>query len=133
MSERTKRLISDVLLVAGLAASFITHESGVLLHSVVSVIFTVLVLHHVKHNWRAYWRPPRRSKAVVNQATALSMALATATGLLFWWAGDRYSLGHGPISVVATVSVAPHVWAHRRVLIRLLRGEFRQRRAGTTQ
>lgn len=52
MSERFKRLISDVLLVAGLAASFLTHESGVLLHSVVSLIFTVLVLHHIKHNWR---------------------------------------------------------------------------------
>lgn len=133
MSDRSERLISDVLLVAGLAASFLTHESGVLLHSIVSLVFTVLVLHHVKHNWRAYRRPPRRSRAVVNQVTALSMALATATGLLFWWAGDGYSLGHGPISVIATVSVFPHVWVHRRVLIRLLRGEFRQRRAGITQ
>jgi hypothetical protein len=122
MSERPKRLISDVLLVAGLVASFLTHESGVLLHSVVSLIFTVFVLHHVKHNWRVYRRPPRRSKAVVNQATAVSMALATVTGLVFWWAGDKYSLGHGPISVVATVSVLPHVWVHRRALTRLARG-----------
>ena len=131
MSEQSERLISDVLLVVGLVASFLTHESGVLLHSVVSLVFTVLVLHHVKHNWRAYRHPPRRSKAVVNQATALSMALATATGLLFWWAGDRYSLGHGPISVVATVSVTPHMWVHRRALLRLFRRNVAQGRART--
>ena len=133
MSERSERLISDVLLVVGLTASFLTHESGVLLHSVVSLVFTVFALHHVKHNWRAYRRPPRRSRAVVNQTTALSMALATITGLLFWWAGERYSLGHGPISVVATVSVLPHVWVHRRALIRLLRGNSPKRRAQTIQ
>jgi len=131
MSKRSERLISDVLLVIGLTASFLTHESGVLLHSVVSLIFAVFVLHHVKHNWRAYRRPPRRSKAVVNQATAVSMTLATVTGLVFWWAGDRYSLGHGPISVVATVSVLPHVWVHRRALIRLLRGSSAKWRAKT--
>jgi hypothetical protein len=131
MSEQSERLISDVLLVVGLVASFLTHESGVLLHSVVSLVFTVLVLHHVKHNWRAYRRPPRRSKAGVNQATAFSMALATVTGLVFWWAGDKYSLGHGPISVVATVSVIPHMWVHRRTLIRLLRRNVAQGRART--
>ena len=133
MSERFKRVVSDLLLVGGLTASFLTHESGVLIHSVVSLIFTVFVLHHVKHNWRAYRRPPRRSKAVVNQATALSMALTTVTGLVFWWAGDRYSLAHGPIAVVATVSVLPHVWVHRRALVRLFRGNLSQRRAQTSQ
>lgn len=120
LSER-KRLISDLLLVAALTASFLTHESGILLHSVVSLIFTALLIQHLKRNWRVYRRPPLRSKAVVNQATALSMALATATGLVFWWAGDKYSLGHGPISVAATISILPHVWIHRKSLIRLIR------------
>ena len=120
LGER-KRLISDLLLVAGLTASFLTHESGVLLHSVVSLIFTVLVIQHVKRNWRAYWRSSRRLTTVVNRSTALSMALATVTGLVFWWAGDQYSLGHGPISVAATISVLPHVWVHRRSLNRLIR------------
>jgi hypothetical protein len=133
MIERSKRVIADLLLVVGLTASFLTHESGVLLHSLVSLVFTVFVLHHVKHNWRAYRRPPRRSKAVVNQATAISMVLATVTGILFWWAGDGYSLGHGPISVIATVSVVPHVWVHRRALIRLLRGSLPNRRPRTAQ
>jgi hypothetical protein len=121
MSDRSERLVSDVLLVVGLVASFLTHESGAFLHSIVSLVFTVFVLHHVKHNWRAYRRPPRRSKAVVNQVTAFSIVLTTVTGLVFWWAGDRYALGHGPISVAATVSVVPHVWVHRRALIRLVR------------
>jgi hypothetical protein len=120
LSER-KRLISDLLLVAALTASFLTHESGILLHSVVSLIFTALLIQHLKRNWRVYRRPPLRSKAVVNQATALSMALATATGLVFWWAGDKYSLGHGPISVAATISILPHIWIHRKSLIRLIR------------
>ena len=133
MSDRTERVVSDVLLVGGLAASFLTHENGVLVHSVVSIVFTVFVLHHVKHNWRAYRRPPRRSKAVVNQVTALSIVLATVTGLVFWWAGDRYALGHGPISVVATVSVVPHVWVHRRALILLVRRSSPGRPTRATQ
>jgi hypothetical protein len=33
MIERSKRVIADLLLVVGLTASFLTHESGVLLHS----------------------------------------------------------------------------------------------------
>ena len=133
MSARSERATSDVLLVVGLVASFLTHESGALVHSVVSLVFTVFVLHHVKHNWRAYRRPPRRAKAVVNQVTALSIVFATVTGLVFWWAGDRYALGHGPISLVATVSVVPHVWVHRRALIRLVRGSSPHRRAGPVQ
>ena len=132
MSNRSERLISDVLLVTGLVASFLTHESGVLLHSVVSLVFTVLVLHHLKHNWRAYRRPPRRSRSVVNQATAISMALATVTGLVFWLAGDEYPLAHGPLSVVATVSVIPHVWVHRSALRRLIRGSSQNRRPTST-
>lgn len=128
MSDHSERMIADVLLVVGLVASFLTHDSGALVHSVVSLVFTVFVLHHVKHNWRAYRRPPRRSKAVVNQVTALSLVLATATGLGVWWLGDGEALGHGPISVVATVSVVPHVWVHRRTLIRLIRGMTSSRR-----
>jgi hypothetical protein len=133
MSDRSERVVSDVLLIVGLAASFLTHENGVLVHSLVSLVFTVFVLHHVKHNWWAYRRPPRRSKAVVNQVTALSLVLATVTGLVFWWAGDRYALGHGPISVVATVSVVPHVWVHRRALVRLVRRSSPGRRTRATQ
>lgn len=133
MTARTERLVSDSLLAIGLVASFLTHESGAIFHSVVSLAFTVVVLHHVKHNWRSYRRPPRRSKAVANQATAISMTLATVTGLVFWWAGDRYALGHGPISVAATVSVVPHLWVHRRTLNRLLRGNAHRRRARTIQ
>ncbi len=133
MSARSERAASDVLLVVGLVASFLTHESGALVHSAISLVFTVFVLHHVKHNWRAYRRPPRRAKAVVNQVTALSIVFATVTGLVFWWAGDRYALGHGPISLVATVSVVPHVWVHRRALIRLVRGSSPHRRAGPVQ
>jgi hypothetical protein len=120
LGER-RHLTSDLLLIAGLTASFLTHESGILIHSVVSLIFTALLIQHLKRNWRAYRRPPRRSKALVNQATALSMALATVTGLVFWWAGDKYSLGHGPISVAATISILPHIWIHRKSLIRLIR------------
>lgn len=133
MSSRSKRVVSDLLLVVGLVMSFLTHESGALLHSVVSLVFTVFVLHHVKHNWRAYRRPPRRAKTVANQTTAFTIASATVTGLVFWLAGDRYALGHGPISVVATVSVVPHVWVHRRALIQLVRGSSSYRRSGSLQ
>ena len=130
---KRKRLISDLLLIAALTASFLTHESGILLHSIVSLIFTGLLIQHLKRNWRAYRRPPLRSKAVVNQATALSMVLATATGLVFWWAGDKYSLGHGPISVAATISILPHIWIHRKSLMRIIRGNLPNRDAKTSQ
>lgn len=122
---KRKHLTSDLLLIAGLTASFLTHESGVLLHSVVSLMFAVLVIQHIKRNWRAYRLALQRSKNVVNQAIALSMALATLTGLVFWWAGDKYSLGHGPISVAATILVLPHIWVHRRSLILLVRRNSR--------
>ena len=127
-----KHLTSDLLLFAGLVASFLTHESGILLHSVVSLIFTLLVIQHIKRNWRAYRRPPRQSKAVVNQAIALSMALATATGIVLWLAGDKYSLGHGPISVTATILVLPHLWVHRRSLIQLIRGNSPARKSNNS-
>jgi glucose-6-phosphate-specific signal transduction histidine kinase len=127
-----KHLTSDLLLFAGLVASFLTHESGILLHSVVSLIFTLLVIQHIRRNWRAYRRPPRQSKAVVNQAIALSMALATATGIVLWLAGDKYSLGHGPISVTATILVLPHLWVHRRSLIQLIRGNSPARKSNNS-
>lgn len=127
-----KHLTSDLLLFAGLAASFLTHESGILLHSVVSLIFTLLVIQHIKRNWRAFRRPPRQSKAVVNQAIALSMVLATGTGIVLWLAGDKYSLGHGPISVAATILVLPHLWVHRRSLLRLIRGNSPDRKSNNS-
>jgi glucose-6-phosphate-specific signal transduction histidine kinase len=127
-----KHLTSDLLLFAGLVASFLTHESGILLHSVVSLIFTLLIIQHIRRNWRAYRRPPRQSKAVVNQAIALSMALATATGIVLWLAGDKYSLGHGPISVTATILVLPHLWVHRRSLIQLIRGNSPARKSNNS-
>lgn len=121
MNNRSERLLGDVLLVVGLAASFLTHEQGVVLHSVVSIVFAALALHHVKHNWRAVRHPLRRGKRAANLSTGASMALAVATGLALWLAGEKYSLGHGPISVAAAVSVVPHVVVHRRSLLRLVR------------
>jgi hypothetical protein len=133
LSERSKRLISDSLLIAGLVAAFLTNDSGALIHSVVSLIFAVFVVLHVRRNWKAYRRPLQWSRAAVNQATAISMALAIATGLVWWWAGDRYSLGHGPISVAAAIILLPHVWVHRRSLIRLVRGKSPDRRTRTSE
>jgi hypothetical protein len=125
MNARTERAVADVLLVLALVASFLTHEGGVLLHSLVSLVFTALALHHVKHNWRAYRRPSKRSKAVANRATAISLVMATVTGLVFWVAGGDDALAHGPLSVAATLSVLPHVWVHRRAVRRLIRRSSR--------
>ncbi len=121
MSRRTERIISDVALVGTLVLSFLTHESGALLHSLVSLVFTVVLLHHVKHNWTAYRRPGRRSKWAANHTVALLMAAATLTGFSFWIAGEDGALAHGPLSVAATIAVLPHLWVHRRTAVRLLR------------
>ncbi|MEY4010660.1 MAG: hypothetical protein RI939_383 [Actinomycetota bacterium] len=121
MNARTERTIADVALVATFVASFLTHEEGPLLHSVVSLVFTVVLLHHVKHNWTAYRRPRFRSKLVANHTVAVLMVAATVSGLVFWVGGDGYALAHGPLSVAAAVAVVPHVWVHRRSLLRLVK------------
>ena len=121
MNERTERIVADVALVAALVLSFFTHESGALLHSLVSLVFTGLLFHHVKHNWTAYRRPNRRSKWAANHTVALLMVATTVTGLTLWIAGDDYALAHGPLSVAAAIAVVPHFWVHRRSAMRLLR------------
>ncbi|MGA0878246.1 MAG: hypothetical protein ACO3SP_03935 [Ilumatobacteraceae bacterium] len=121
MNARTERVIADVALLATFIASFLTHENGPLLHSMVSVVFTLVVLHHAKHNWIAYRRPRSRSKFFANHTVALLMAASTVTGLIYWVGGNGYALAHGPLSIVAMVAVVPHVWAHRRNLVRLLK------------
>jgi hypothetical protein len=125
MNARTERTIADVALVATLVASFLTHEEGPLLHSVVSLGFTFVLLHHVKHNWTAYRRPRFRSKLVANHTVAALMVGATVSGLVFWVGGDGYALAHGPLSVAAAVAVVPHVWVHRRSLFRLVKRQPR--------
>lgn len=121
MNERTERIIADVALVATIVLAFLTHENGALLHSLVSLVFTVVLFHHVKHSWFAYRRPRPRSKWAVNQTIAVLMAATTVSGLTFWIGGDDYALAHGPLSVVAAIATLPHVWAHRRKLVRLVK------------
>ena len=121
MNERTERVVADVALVAALVLSFVTHESGALLHSLVSLVFTGLLFQHVKHNWAAYRRPHRRSKWAANHTVALLMVATTVTGLTLWIAGGDYALAHGPLSVAAAIAVVPHVWVHRRTALRLVK------------
>jgi len=121
MSKRTERIVGDVALVGTFVLSFLTHENGVLLHSLVSLVFTGVLLHHVKHRWVAYRWPRRRSKWAANHTVALLMAATTVTGLTFWIAGDDYALAHGPLSVAAAVALLPHFWVHRRAVMRLFR------------
>ncbi|MFM8861249.1 MAG: hypothetical protein ACKOIA_02140 [Acidimicrobiia bacterium] len=121
MNERTERIIADIALVATFVLAFLTHENGALLHSLVSLVFTVVLIHHVKHSWSAYRRPRRRSKWTVNQTIAMLMAATTVTGLTLWVGGDDYALAHGPLSVAAAIAVLPHAWVHRRKVARLVR------------
>ena len=121
MNERIERIVADVALIASFVLSFLTHENGALVHSLVSLVFTGVLLHHVKHNWTAYRRPRLRSKWAANQTIALLMLATTVTGLTFWIAGDDFALAHGPLSVAAAIAVIPHVWVHRRWVGRLLR------------
>lgn len=121
MNERIERLVADVALVASFVLSFLTHENGALIHSLVSLVFAGVLLHHVKHNWAAYRRPRRRSKWAANQAVALLVLATIVTGLTFWIAGENFALAHGPLSVVAAIAILPHIWVHRRWVARLLR------------
>lgn len=126
MSQRTERIVADSALVATFVLSFLTHENGVLLHSVVSLVFTVVLLHHVKHNWTPYRRPRSRSKGVANHTLAVLMGSVTVTGMTFWIAGDDFALAHGPLSVLAAIAVLPHLWVHRRTTVRLFKRSSQQ-------
>ena len=121
MNHRSERIVADVALVATFLLSFLTHENGALIHSLVSLVFTGVLLHHIKHNWTAYRRPRRRSKWAANHTVAVLMAATTVTGLTFWIGGDAYALAHGPLSVAAAIAIVPHVWVHRRMVARLVR------------
>lgn len=121
MNHRSERIVADVALVATFLLSFLTHENGALIHSLVSLVFTGVLFHHIKHNWTAYRRPRRRSKWAANHTVAVLMAATTVTGLTFWIGGDAYALAHGPLSVAAAIAIVPHVWVHRRMVARLVR------------
>lgn len=121
MNHRSERIVADVALVATFLLSFLTHENGALIHSLVSLVFTGVLIHHIKHNWTAYRRPRRRSKWAANHTVAVLMAATTVTGLTFWIGGDAYALAHGPLSVAAAIAIVPHVWVHRRMVARLVR------------
>ena len=127
MTARTERLLADIALVGSFIAAFLTHENGALVHSVVSLVFTAVALHHVKHNWRSYRRSRSRAKGWANHTLAVLIVATTISGLVFWIAGSGFELAHGPLSVAAALAVVPHLWVHRGTLRRVLRRRGRQR------
>ena len=53
MTRRARLSVSSATIVL-FFASFLTHDAGALLHSLVSLVFTFVLFFHLRSNWRVY-------------------------------------------------------------------------------
>lgn len=123
--RRNRRRLVDVALVVSFVAAFASHEAGVLVHFIVSIVFTAIVAVHVRMNWRTYRRPKQRARRT-DHVTATGVIATTITGFTLWIGGTRFELGHGAISITLVVIVAFHIFRHRRSLAALISRRTRQ-------
>lgn len=123
MNDLTRRRLTDLALFAGLIAAWITHESGMLLHSLVSLVFTGALMMHVRNNWSVFQALIRRRTGGggIDVAILLLMAVTIVTGLVFWATSGDHKLWHELVAIVATVALLAHFWNHRKSLVRLVR------------
>lgn len=108
-------------------ASFLTHDAGELLHSVVSLVFTGVVVAHLRNNWQVFANSARRirtkwqPRAAIDSAQLILTVLVTITGLTFWIGGDDWELGHETMGGAITLLGIAHIALHRKSLMRLVR------------
>ncbi len=128
MTRLNRRRLTDVALVASLTGAWVTHEAGMVLHSIISLFFAAALAGHIKNNWAVYRSMLRRRTlpGAVDGSIATLMVIVVATGLVFWATAGDYTLGHEPLAIVATVALLAHFWSHRRSLKRLVRSNHTQ-------
>ena len=108
-------------------ASFLTHDAGELLHSVVSLVFTAVLVVHLRNNWRVYslsvrkLREKMQPRVVFDSAQLVLAIFVTISGLAFWIGGDAWELGHEAMGGLITAVGAAHIFLHRKSLMRLVR------------
>ncbi len=134
MSTLTQRRLTDAALVATFLASWLTHESGIVIHSVASLVFAIAAGFHVRQNWRTYsrhWRNLRRRTSVGDNLLSGAFLAVTINGFTLWIGGPAWALGHGVVAIAATLVVFSHLWFHRRSLRRIV-GLVRRRQTVRT-
>ncbi len=123
MNKRSRRRLTDLALLVTLTGAWITHEAGMLLHSLVSLVFTAVLIAHARNNWKVFRSLLGRGgrDGAIDGFITAAMATVVATGLVFWATTGDQRLGHEPIAIVATVALLGHFWSHRRSLAGLIR------------
>lgn len=108
-------------------ASFFTHDAGELIHSIVSLVFTVVLVFHLRNNWRVYMISYRKIRTnfglrgALDSAQLVLAAVVTVSGLTLWIGGEAWELGHETTGGVITLVGIAHILLHRKSLMRLVR------------
>ncbi len=111
-------------------ASFLTHDAGDLLHSLVSLVFTFVLFFHLRNNWRVYFSSARnltkklkwkiKWKGLLDTGQLLLVVAVTVSGVSLWIGGDGWELGHETTGAVVTVLGVAHIATHYQSLKRLI-------------
>jgi hypothetical protein len=124
--KRSARLPVSSATIALFFLSFISSEWGSLAHSIVSLVFTAVLLFHLKNNWKVYSRSFRRLgtaptvRGAVDTGHFALVAFVVASGMVLW-IGDLLDEPHEVTGGTVTVLGIVHIWVHRRSLLRLVR------------
>jgi len=108
-------------------ASFLTHDAGELIHSVVSLVFAAVLVLHIRNNWRVYVISFRRLrtrfnlKAVLDSGQLALAVVVIVSGVTLWIGGEAWELGHETTGGAITLVGIAHIFFHRESLMRLAR------------
>lgn len=126
-SWRSRRPTISLATTALFFASFATHDAGETLHSVVSLVFTAVLVFHLRINWKLYRRSigglfsKPKFNGVLDSSQLVLAAVVTVTGLTWWLLGDDWELGHEFFGGVIMFTAFAHIYRHRASAWRLLK------------
>jgi hypothetical protein len=123
MSRMRWRRTVDAALAATFVGAWLTHEAGVLVHSLASLLFTLTAMLHANQNWKTYtrgWKHFQDVSPLADNALVTLLVAVTFNGFTLWIWGPQWALGHGIAAVAATLFIASHLVIHRRSLRRLV-------------
>ena len=124
--RRPARLSVSSATIALFFLSFISSEWGDLIHSILSLVFTAVLLFHLKNNWKIYARSFKKLRGaptlqgVLDTGQFALLVFVVGSGMVLWL-GDLLDESHEVTGGAVTVFGAVHIWMNRRSLLRLLR------------
>ena len=124
--RRPARLSVSTATIALFFLSFISSEWGDLIHLILSLVFTAVLLFHLKNSWKIYARSFKKLLGAPTLQGALDsgqfalLVFVIGSGMVLWL-GDLLDESHEVTGGAVTVLGAVHIWMNRRSLLRLLR------------